>query len=119
MRRFALVASFAAALFAACAAIAAAPANPVPAIDFASPDSVIAITSGLTPYHGPNSATDHSGWYLVRISNTAVRPSIRVLLADQPPSVGLRFLPASTRPRIVQAASADSGVIVENMHAYG
>jgi diguanylate cyclase (GGDEF)-like protein/PAS domain S-box-containing protein len=120
MRRFAQVASFAAALFAACAAIAAAPpAKPAPGIDFASPDSVIAITSGLTPYHGPNSATDHSGWYLVRISNTAVRPSIRVLLADQPPSVGLRFLPASTRPRIVQAASADSGVIVENMHAYG
>src|SRR5580698_1918380 len=121
MRRFAQVAAFAATLLAAWAAIAAAPVKPapVPAIDFAAPDSVIAVSSGLTPYHGPNSAADHSGWYLVRISNTAVRPTIRVLLADQPPSVGLRFLPASTRPRIVQAASADSGVIVENIRAYG
>ncbi len=95
MRRFAFVAALAAVLVAAFAAADGAPPKGGQGIELRRADGVIAITDGLAPYHGPSgsSGADNSGWYLIRITNTAVRPAIRVLQAAQPPSVACASFP--------------------------
>ena len=122
MKRFAFAAALLAALVAAFAAEAAGPPGQDPnAIDFASRDGVIEIRAALKPYHAPSGTRqpDNSGWYLITATNSSIRPAARVLQAAQPQSVSFRILPRSTRPAIVQTASSDSLVVIENMHAYG
>ena len=72
----------------------------------------------MVPYHGPSGTQpDGSNWYLIRATNSAVRPSSRVFQATQTPS--LRILPRPTRPAIVGVASSDSAVNIEKLNAYG
>jgi len=87
-------------------------------VDFASPDPVIEIKEAMMPYHGPSGTQpDGSNWYLIKATNSAVRPSSRVFQATQTPSFD--FLPRPTRPAIVGVASSDSAVTIENLNAYG
>ncbi|MBS0471537.1 MAG: GGDEF and EAL domain-containing protein [Proteobacteria bacterium] len=106
-------------LFAVFAARAAAPEQP--AIDFASSDGVVEISSALKPYHGPETTAgpDGSHWYLITATNSSIRPAARVFVASQPQSVSFRLLPSSTRPAIVAMASSDSLVVIDRMRAYG
>ena len=121
MKRFAIVAVLSAALIAAAeSALAASHASDPALVDFASADPVLEIGDAMTPYHGPSGTQpDGSNWYLIRATNSAVRPSSRVLQATQTPSLSFRFLPRPTRPAIVGVASSDSAVSIENMNAYG
>jgi diguanylate cyclase (GGDEF)-like protein len=117
IRGFAIAAALSAALVTA-AALAAAPQSDPSLVDFASPDPVLEIKDAMVPYHGPSGTQpDGSNWYLIRATNSAVRPSSRVLQATQTPS--LRVLPRPTRPAIVGVASSDSAVNIENLNAYG
>lgn len=123
MKRFAFVAAFCAALmtmFAVIAAAAPAPVDPK-AVDFAGPEGVVEIREALRPYHAPSAANvpDKSGWYLIAVTNSAIRPAARVLQAAQPQSVSFRILPRPTRPSILNVASSDPLVSVAAMNAYG
>jgi diguanylate cyclase (GGDEF)-like protein/PAS domain S-box-containing protein len=103
-------------------AVHAAPPQ-APAIDFASPDGVIELSSALKPYHGPAATSvpeSAAHWYIFTATNSAIRPAARVFVAAQPQSVSFRILPSSTRPAILGIASADSLVAVDRMNAaYG
>jgi diguanylate cyclase (GGDEF)-like protein len=115
-RAFAIAAAFIAALM-AFAANAATQSDPS-LVDFASADPVFEIKEAMVPYHGPSGTQpDGSNWYLIKATNSAVRPSSRVLQATQTPT--LAFLPRPTRPAIVGVASSDSAVSIENLNAYG
>src|SRR5690348_11613741 len=123
MTRFALAASLCAALmtmFAVIAAAAPAPADPK-AVDFAGPDGVVEIREALKPYHAPTGAKqpDRSGWYLIAVTNSAIRPAARVLQAAQPQSVSFRILPRPTRPAVINVVSSDPLVSIAAMNAYG
>jgi diguanylate cyclase (GGDEF)-like protein len=121
------LAIFAAWFAIALTAFAAQAANIVPktakdihAIDFAGQQPVIDVRNVLIPYHPPSGAErDGSHWYMLNAVNDAVRPVTRILQTSQPPGIGLRFFPASTRPEILQVASSESGIIIENTNAYG
>jgi diguanylate cyclase (GGDEF)-like protein len=118
MKRFAKSAALMAALMTAIGA--AAQASDPTLVDFASPDPVLEVRDTMVPYHGPSStAPDGSNWYIIKATNSAVRPVSRVLLATQEPGVALRILPRPTRPAIAGVASSDSAVNVENLNAYG
>jgi len=95
-------------------------AKDVHAIDFASQLPVIDARNVLIPYQ-PSSGAERDGsrWYMFNAVNDAVRPVTRILQANQPPGIGLRFFPASTRPEILQVASSESSILVENTNAYG
>ncbi|MBL7096860.1 MAG: EAL domain-containing protein [Alphaproteobacteria bacterium] len=99
---------------------AAAPVDPS-AMDFAGPDGVVEIRDTLKPYHAPSGANrpDKSGWFLIAVTNSAIRPVARVLQAAQPQSVSFRILPRPTRPAIVGVASSDPLVSIAQMNAYG
>ena len=113
----ALLAALSAFLF---ASPATAQTRDAPLFDFANPAPVLELGSELEPYHGPsNSQPDGTNWYLIKATNSAVRPSSRVFLATQTPSVSFRFLPRPTRPAIIGVASSDSAVNIENLNAYG
>ena len=117
LRRFAIAAALSAALVSVAAIAAAAQTDPT-LVDFASPDPVLEIRDAMVPYHGPSGTQpDGSNWYLIRATNSAVRPSSRVFQATQTPS--LRILPRPTRPAIIGVASSDSAVNIENLNAYG
>ena len=89
-------------------------------IDFSAADSIIDLKGALTPYHSASSAdNDGTHWYLLNAANNAAHPVSRILQAAQPPGAAFKFLPASTRPEILQAASSESGVTVENAGSYG
>jgi diguanylate cyclase (GGDEF)-like protein len=90
------------------------------AIDFASQLPVIDMRNVLIPYQ-PSSGAEQDGshWYMFNAVNDGVRPATRILQASQPPGAGLRFFPASTRAEVLQVASSESGIVVENMNAYG
>ena len=65
------------------------------AVDLGAPDAVIELKEDLTPYHTP--AGQIAGGRRGTCStptNASQRPAVRVLLAGQPPEVGLRFFPA-------------------------
>lgn len=121
------LALFAAWFAIALTAFAAQAANLVPktakdthAIDFAGQQPVIDVRNVLIPYHPPSGTEqDGSHWYMLNAMNEAVRPVTRILQAGQPPGIGLRFFPASTRPEILQVASSESGIVIENTNAYG
>ena len=116
-RSFATVAVLIAALMAVAMRAGATGSDPA-LVDFASPDAVLEIKEAMVPYHGPSGTQpDGSNWYLIKATNSAVRPSSRVLQATQTPS--LAFLPRPTRPAIVGVASSDSAVTIENLNAYG
>ncbi len=108
------------------ATLAGAANLPVPkpkdvhAIDFAGQQPVIDVRNALIPYQ-PSSGAERDGshWYMFAAVNEGVRPVTRILQANQPPGIGLRFFPASTRPEIIQVASSESGIIIENTNAYG
>jgi len=119
MKSWAIVAALSVILFAASASAQGAPGDAA-LVDFASSEPVLELSGALAPYHGPsNSQPDGSNWYLIKATNSAVRPASRVFLATQTPSVSFRLLPRPTRPAIVGIASSDSGVSIENMNAYG
>lgn len=123
MKRFAFAAALLAALlsaFAVAAAVEVRPHDPT-ALDFAAKEGAIEVRSELQPYHGPGGANarDNSGWYLINVTNSSIRPAARVLQATQPQSVSFRILPRSTRPTILRVASSDPLVVIEDMHAYG
>jgi diguanylate cyclase (GGDEF)-like protein len=106
-----------AALFVVASNLAAA-APDLSLVDFASPDPVLEIKEAMVPYHGPSGTQpDGSNWYLIKATNSAVRPASRVFQATQTPSFA--FLPRPTRPAIVGVASSDSAVTIENLNAYG
>jgi diguanylate cyclase (GGDEF)-like protein len=116
-KTFAIAAAVIAALIAAAANAQTSQGDPS-LVDFASPDPVLEIQDAMVPYHGPSGTQpDGSNWYLIKATNSAVRPSSRVLQATQTPS--LAFLPRPTRPAIVGVASSDSAVNIENLNAYG
>ncbi|HVE04223.1 MAG TPA: EAL domain-containing protein [Rhizomicrobium sp.] len=116
-RAFAIAAALIAGLMAAASAAMAAQGEPA-LVDFASPDAVLEIQDAMVPYHGPSGTQpDGSNWYLIKATNSAVRPASRVLQATQTPSFA--FLPRPTRPAIVGVASSDSAVSIENLNAYG
>jgi len=120
MKHFARAAALIAALTTGIGSAAAAPSADASLVDFANPDPVLTIKDALTPYHGPSATEpDGSNWYLIRATNSAVRPVSRVLQATQAPSVSFRILPRPTRPAIVGVASSDSAVNIENLNAYG
>src|SRR5215472_5820835 len=80
--------AIAAALIVALVAFAshAVPSDPA-LVDFASSDPVLEIKEAMTPYHGPSGTQpDGSNWYLIKATNSAVRPASRVLQATQTPS---------------------------------
>ena len=95
--------------------------TPAPShINFADPASVIALKDALAPYHGPGTdEKDGSSWYTVTVANDSPRPVARVLLASEPAGMGLSIFPRATRPAILQAGSSDSGILVEQVSAYG
>jgi hypothetical protein len=111
--------TFVAALFAILFAAPVSAQTRDPAlVDFANPAPVLELGSELAPYHSPsNSRPDGSNWYLIKATNSAVRPSSRVFLATQTPSVSFRVLPRPSRPAIVGIASSDSGVKIEKLKA--
>jgi len=121
MKKFAFATALIAALTSGLAAFgSAAPSADASLVDFASPDPVVTIQNALTPYHGPSGTQpDGSNWYLIKATNSAIRPASRVLQATQAPSVSFRILPRPTRPAIVGVASSDSAVNIENLNAYG
>src|SRR5690349_5208956 len=121
MKRFAFAAALCAALMTVFAVAAApAPVDPT-AVDFAGSDGVVEIKDALKPYHAPvgPKRPDKSGWYLIAVTNSAIRPVARVLQAAQPQSVSFRILPRPTRPFIVGVASSDPLVSIAEMNAYG
>lgn len=112
------------ALFAATAAIAAAPALKAPhdrsGIDFARADAMIELKPALSPYHAPSQQEpDGSFWYMMNAVNQSVHPVTRILIAGEPPNAALRLLPLHGRPVIRQIASSDAEVTVESARAYG
>ncbi|HLJ53328.1 MAG TPA: EAL domain-containing protein, partial [Rhizomicrobium sp.] len=116
-RTFAIAAAVIAALLAVASNVTAAGPDPS-LVDFANPDPVLEIKEAMEPYHGPSGTQpDGSNWYLIKATNSAVRPSSRVLQATQTPSFA--FLPRPTRPAIIGVASSDSAVTIENLNAYG
>ena len=125
LKRFAPVAAFFAilvAVFAAHAANLAVPKSTMDshAIDFAGQQPVIDVRNVLIPYQPPSGEErDGSHWYMLSAANDGVRPVTRILQAGQPPGIGLRFFPASTRPEILQVASSEAGIVIENTNAYG
>lgn len=89
-------------------------------VDFARPEAVLNLKDVLVPYHAASpSDNDGSRWFLLTAVNNAARPATRILQAAQPPGAALRFFPASTRPEILQVASSEAGVTVENAGGYG
>lgn len=95
-------------------------AKDIHAIDFSSQLPVIDVRNALIPYQPPQGAEhDGSRWYMLKVTNDGIRPATRILQANQPPGIGLRFFPASTRPEILQVASSESGIVIENSNAYG
>ena len=108
------------ALLAALCANVATAAPKIRTVDFSSLQDVVELKAALTRYHAPGvPETDGSRWYAVTITNNAPRAVTRILQAGPWPSIGLRIFPASTRPEILQTASSDGGVSVENTNAYG
>ncbi len=125
LKRFAPVAAFVAILvtvFAAQAANLGVPnaAKDTMGIDFAGQQAVIDVRNVLIPYQ-PASGQERDGsrWYMLSATNNGIRPVTRILQAGQPPGIGLRFFPASTRPEILQVASSEAGIVIENTNAYG
>ncbi len=102
-------------------------AAPAPAADngqkpvnFGGAENMVPLKSSLSPYQSPGGPeADGSVWYMLPVMNDGVRPSIRVLMAGQPPSAGLKFFPRPTRPSILAVVASESGVTVETATAYG
>lgn len=90
------------------------------AIDFAGQQPVIDVRNALIPYQ-PSSGTETDGshWYMFTAMNEGSRPVTRIVQPNQPPGIGLRFFPASTRPEILQVASSEPSILIENSNAYG
>jgi diguanylate cyclase (GGDEF)-like protein/PAS domain S-box-containing protein len=104
----------------AAAAPYVAPTTDKNSVRFAGADSVIDLRKSLTPYKPPSGPeADGSVWYMMTAVNDSVRTVARLLIADQPPSEGLQFLPRRARPIIRQVASSEAGVTVEVARAYG
>ena len=106
------------ALIAGAVSFARAQTPAPPPINFADPAAVIALTDRLTPYQG-TAEKDGSSWYMVTVTNDSTHPAIRVLQASEPAGVGLNIFPRATRPAILQVASSDAAVMVEQVSAYG
>jgi diguanylate cyclase (GGDEF)-like protein/PAS domain S-box-containing protein len=118
MKTARLIALFWAALIALLSAPVLAAA---PSVNFGSSENVLPLKDKLTPYHAPGRTSEEDGsvWYLLQVSNDSVRPATRVLLAGQPPRLGLSIRPHRTRPAVLAVASSDSGTVVETATAYG
>ncbi|MBN9568534.1 MAG: EAL domain-containing protein [Alphaproteobacteria bacterium] len=122
---FTALCAFAFAVLVAAAAAAAPYVAPKGAkdahmVDFAGPLAMIDTKNALLPYKPPSPPEkDGSHWYMMTAVNDSVRPATRILQAGSPPGAGLRFLPSSTRPEILQVASSEAGILVENTNAYG
>ena len=118
MKRLTLAALAAAFLFGAQAAPAPAPAPH--SVSFGGPAGVIELKQTLGPYKPPpGNKSASADWYTFTAVNESNRPAIRVLLAGQPPDIGLGVLPRATRPAILQVASTNSSVVIEATSAYG
>ena len=96
LKRLALFAAWFAIALTASAATAAKLPVPKPkdvhAIDVAGQQPVIDLRNALIPYQ-PASGAEHDGsrWYMFTAMNEGVRPVTRILQANQPPGIGLRF----------------------------
>lgn len=102
------------------AAAAAPVAAPRAAVDFASDNGILELRSALTPTRGP--ASHEAGapvWYMMTATNNSERPISRIILAGQPPNEGLRILPSSARPVVLNIASSDAEVLVEHARSDG
>jgi diguanylate cyclase (GGDEF)-like protein/PAS domain S-box-containing protein len=122
MTRFRRIAVFCFALAALATGVSAQGEKPAtappapPPVNFGSNQNVLDLKSSLIIDRAED---DGSRWYFVQVTNDSVRSSTRVLLAGQPPSSALTFIPRSTRPAIVALAGSDSGTVVETASAYG
>jgi len=118
MRRLTLAAL--AAVFLVGAHAASAPAPAPHSVSFGGPEGVIELKQTLDSYRPPNVAKfAASDWYTFTAVNQSNRAAIRVLLAGQPPDIGLGVLPHATRPAIRQVVSTNSSVVIEGTNAYG
>lgn len=91
-------------------------------VNLGAQTGVLDLKPYLKPYTPPASAArqkDSAYWYTFTAVNLSTRPVSRVLHAGQPPSSGLSIIPRPQRPTILQIASANPGVVVENSNAYG
>ena len=96
MRRLTLAAL--AAVFLVGAHAASAPAPAPHSVSFGGPEGVIELKQTLDSYRPPNVAKfAASDWYTFTAVNQSNRAAIRVLLAGQPPDIGLGVLPHATR----------------------
>jgi diguanylate cyclase (GGDEF)-like protein/PAS domain S-box-containing protein len=116
MRRLAIALTFAAAFLAGAQAASDTP----PAADFGGSQGVIDLNPILTLFKPTaGAASGQSSWYTFTATNSSKRSATRVLQAVQPPGSGLSFFPKATRPKILQLASTNPGVVIEPSNAYG
>lgn len=98
---------------------AAGPTAGVPQIvAFDGPAGVIELRRLLVASH-PDAEANAPRWYVFKAVNTSDEASVRVLMAGQPPDIGLSAVPRPVRPAVVQVASVDPDVTVENTRDYG
>ncbi len=89
-------------------------------VNFADKAAVLDMSDALSLYRAPSSAEgDGSLWYMMNAVNDSPRVASRIVLATEPPDVGLRIFPRPARPAVQQVASSEAGVTVERARAYG
>ncbi len=89
-------------------------------VNFADAKPTLDLRSALKPYRAPSGPeADGSSWYMTTIFNDAERPVSRIMLADQPPNASVRIVPRRGRTAILQVASSDVGITVENARGFG
>lgn len=97
---------------------AASPAAHRPAPSrFDSPSSVIELQDVLADSNP--GVTSNQPWYVFQAVNASNHAVVRVLLAGQPPGIGLSMMPKSARPAVLQVASVDPAVVIEGAKDYG
>jgi len=89
------------------------------AVDFDSAEAVLDLKPYLTRRNVSDPGDPGSGWFTVSVENAGAKPVVRVLLAAEPPDVGISVAPPLRRPLLRQVAASDSGVVIERADAYG
>jgi diguanylate cyclase (GGDEF)-like protein/PAS domain S-box-containing protein len=89
------------------------------AVDIASGEAVIDMSSALEETRVTDPAAPGAAWFTVYVQNTGDRLGARVLQAVDPPAAGLSLTPPIRRPTLLEVAGSDGAVIIERAEAFG
>ncbi len=113
------IAVLATVLLTAGAGLAAEPSLPAAGVAFDGETGVIELKQSLKEYRPSGAPTDNTVSYVFTAENKSDRPVTRVLIAGQPPGVGLALMPHRYRPSVEKVECIEPGVTVERTRDYG